>query len=86
MAITVNLHSLQGKKVDLSTSTPCTDRFQSNTDWEEYVRAVEKAEDFESDPEKCTNSVCSPSAADRGQCSPGRYIIRFVWQMTSCSP
>ncbi|KAF5832533.1 hypothetical protein DUNSADRAFT_11571 [Dunaliella salina] len=63
-----------GSRVRLATSTPCAESF-SDLPWEDYVDSVKRTTDFDFG-EDCATAQCSPSAIDRGQCLPGRYIIR----------
>lgn len=67
----------QGTEIRIGTSTPCTDRFSAVSAWNNYLSAVIEAGEYASDPDdECESPVCSPTAADKGQCAPGRYLIR----------
>jgi len=67
----------KGRSIRVSTSTPCTDAFKSLDDFGDFVDAVNRTTVFDHG-DVCQSNTCSPSAADRGQCMPGRYIVRYV--------
>ncbi|KAF5831020.1 hypothetical protein DUNSADRAFT_13740 [Dunaliella salina] len=67
-----------GNPVPLTVSTPCTDPFNTYATYKEFVAAVRRTRDLEAGAaEDCEADLCSPLAADRGQCPPGKYIVRY---------
>lgn len=56
---------LQGAALQLSTSTPCTDRFAALSTWSDYLEAVGSVPHLVPS-EDCRTETCSPTAADRG--------------------
>eukprot|EP00983_Pelagomonas_calceolata_P040721 1137755-Pelagomonas_calceolata.AAC.2 len=66
-----------GASVRISATTTCTDQFNAYPTYKEFIAGVMRTSSLEAaTDEECEAELCSPSAADRGQCRPGKYIIR----------